>query len=109
MEGIFLRNYSRLLKQVEDWLESGEIHHLLRDVLPAYWKKRLEDEEKKLAKKRMAVLIVLPEEQHSGIMEYFQRYLGAPERMVWLKNSMYKEVFGETAGERLLRLNNIEW
>ena len=29
--------------------------------------------------------------------------------MLWLKNSVYVEVFGETAGGRLLRLNNVEW
>ena len=87
-------------------MESGEIRHLLRDVLPAYWKKRVEDEEKKRAKKLMAVRIMSPEEQHPGIMEHFRRNLGAPERMISLKNSVYMEVFGETAGGRLLRLNN---
>ena len=66
-----LGKYRRLLKQVEDWSESGEIRHLLRDVLPAHWKKWVEDEEKKRAKKRMAVRIISPEEQHPGIMEYF--------------------------------------
>ena len=40
-----LRKYRRL-KQVEESSESDEIRHLLRDVLPAYWKKRVEDEEK---------------------------------------------------------------
>ena len=69
----------------------------------------MEDEEKKRAKKRMAVRIMSPEEQHPGIMEYFRRNLGAPERMISLKNSVYVEVFGETAGGRLLRLNNVEW
>ena len=29
--------------------------------------------------------------------------------MISLKNSVYMEVFGKTAGERLLRLNNVEW
>ena len=37
--GRYLRKYRRLLKQVEDWSQSGEIRHPLRDVLPAYWKK----------------------------------------------------------------------
>ena len=105
----YLRKYRQLLKQVEDWSESGEIRQFLRDVLPAYWKKRMEDEEKKRAKKRMAVHIMAPEEQHPGIMEYFGRNLGAPERMILLKNSVYVEVFGETAGGRLLRLNNVQW
>ena len=36
------RKYRRLLKQVEDWSESGKICHLLRNVLPVYWKKRAE-------------------------------------------------------------------
>ena len=71
----YLRKYRQLLKQVEDWSESGEIRQFLRDVLPAYWKKRMEDEEKKRAKKRMAVHIMSPEEQHPGIMEYFRRNL----------------------------------
>ena len=69
----------------------------------------MEDEEKKRAKKRMAVRIMSPEEQHPGIMEYFRRNLGVPKRMISLKNSVYVEVFGETAGGRLLRLNNVEW
>ena len=56
----YLRRYRRLLKQVEDWVESGEVRHLLRDVLPAYWKKRV-------SKKRMAVRIMSPEEQHRAV------------------------------------------
>ena len=78
----YLRRYRRLLKQVEDWSESGEIPHLLRDVLRAYWNKRVEDEEKKRVKKRMAVRIMSPEEQQPGNMEYLRRNLGAPERMI---------------------------
>ena len=65
----YLRKYRRLLKQGEDWTESSEIRHLLRDVLPSYWKKRVEDEEKKRAKKRLAVRIMSPEDQHPRIME----------------------------------------
>ena len=65
------RKYRSLLTQVEDWSDSGEICHLLRDVLPAYWKKRVEDDQKRLAKKHMAEHIMSPEEQHRGIMEYF--------------------------------------
>ena len=98
-----------MLKQVEDWSESGEIGHPLGDVLPAYWKKRGEDKDKKGAKKGMAVRIMSPEERHPGILEYFRRNLGAPERMISLKNSVYVEVFGETARASLLRLNNVEW
>ena len=97
------------MKQVEDWSESSEIRHLLRDVLPSYWKKPVEDEEKKLAKKRLAVRIMSPEDQHPRIMEYFRRNLGKPDRMISMKNSVYAEVFGDTAGGRLLRLNNLEW
>ena len=59
----------------------------------------MEDEEKKQAKKRMAVRIMSPEEQHPGIMEYFQGNLKAMERMILLKNSVYLEVFVETAGD----------
>ena len=105
----YLRKYHRLLKQSEDWSESGEIRHLLQNVLPAYWKKWVEDEEKKRAKKCMAVHIMSPVEQHPGIMEYFRRNLGAPERMISLKNFVYLEVFGEMARERLFRPNNVEW
>ena len=42
-------------------------------------------------------------------MENFRRNLGAPEQMISLKNSVYVEVLGKTAGGRLLRLNNVEW
>ena len=66
----YLRKYRRLLRQVEDWSESGEICHLLRDVLPAFWKKGVEEEEKKRAKKRMTVRIMSLGEQHPGIIEY---------------------------------------
>ena len=105
----YLRKYRPLLKQVEDWSESGEIRHILRDVLQAYLKKRVEDEQKKWAKKRMAVHIMSPDAQHPGIIEYFRRNFGSPERMISLKNSVYVEVFGETAGGRLLRLSSVEW
>ena len=77
--------------------------------LPSYWKKRVEDEEKKRAKKRLAVRIMSPEDQHHRIMEYFWRNLGEPDRMISMKNSVYVEVFGDTAGGRLLRLDNVEW
>ena len=43
----YLRTYHRLRKQVEDWSPSSEIRHLLRDVLLSYWKKHVQDEEKK--------------------------------------------------------------
>ena len=95
--GRLLGRYPRLLKQDEDWSESGKICHLLRNVLPAYWKKLIEDEEKRRAKKRMAVRIMSPEEQHPGMMQYFGRNLEAPELMIFLKKSVYEEVFGETA------------
>ena len=68
----------------------------------------MEKEEKKRAKKRLAVRIMSPEDQHPGIMEYFRRNLGEPDQMIPMKNSVYSEVFGGTAGGRLLRLNNAE-
>ena len=106
---LILRKNRPLLMQVGDWSASSEICHLLRHVLPAYWKKSVEDKEKKRAKKRKAVHIILPEEEQLGIMEYFSRNLEAPEQMISVKNSVCVEVFGETAGRRLLRLNNLKW
>ena len=46
----------------------------------------MEDEEKKQAKKRLAVRIMLPEDQHPRIMEYFRRNLGEPDQMITMKN-----------------------
>ena len=80
-----------------------------KDVLPGHWKRRVEDEEKKRAKKRVAVRIMAAEDTHAGIMEFFRRNLGEPNRMLGLKNAVYVEVFGDTMGQRLLRLNNVEW
>ena len=54
----YLRKYRRLLKQLEDWSESSVTRHLLRDVLRAYFKKRVEHKEKKRANKRIAVRIM---------------------------------------------------
>ena len=105
----YLRKYRRSLKLVEDWNESSEIRHLLKDVLPGHWKRRVEDEEKKRAKKRVAVRIMAAEDTHAGIMEFFRRSLGEPNRMLGLRNAVYVEVFGDTMGQRLLRLNNVEW
>ena len=105
----YLRKYRRILKLVEDWNESSEIRHLLKDVLPGHWKRRVEDEEKKRAKKRVAVRIMAAEDTHAGIMEFFRRNLGEPNRMLGLKNAVYVEVFGDSMGQRLLRLNNVEW
>ena len=45
----YIRKYRRSLKLVEDWNESSEIRHLLKDILPGHWKRRVEDEEKKRA------------------------------------------------------------
>ena len=105
----YLRKYRRCLKLVEDWNEASEIRHLLKDVLPGNWKRRVEDEEKKRAKKRVAVRIMAAEDTHAGIMEFFRRNLGEPNRMFELKNAVYVEVFGDSMGQRLLRLNNVEW
>ena len=69
----------------------------------------MEDEEKKRAKKRLAVRIMAAEDTHAGIMEFFRRNLGEPNRMLGLKNAVYVEVFGDSMGRRLLRLNNVEW
>ena len=105
----YIRKYRRGLKLVEDWNESSEIRHLLKDVLPGHWKKRVEDEEKKRAKKRVAVRIMASEDTHAGIMEFFRRNLGEPSRMLGLTNIVYVEVFGDTMGQRLTRLNNAKW
>ena len=104
----YIRKYRRSLKLVEDWNEASEIRHLLKDVLPGHWKKRVEDEEKKRAKKRVAVRIMASDDAHAGIMEFFWRNLGEPSRMLGLKNAVYVEVFGDTMGQRLMRLNNAE-
>ena len=105
----YLRKYRRCLNLVEDWNEASEIRHLLKDVLPGNWKRRVEDEERKRAKKRVAVRIMAAEDTHAGIMEFFRRNLGEPNRMLGLKNAVYVEVFGDSMGQRLLRLNNVEW
>ena len=105
----YIRKYRRSLKLVEDWNEASEIRHLLKDVLPGHWKRRVEDEEKKRAKKRVAVRIMASEDTHARIMEFFQRNLGEPSQMLGLKNAVYMEVFGDTMGQRLMRLNNVEW
>ena len=69
----------------------------------------MEDEEKKRAKKRVAVRIMASEDTHAGIMESFWQNLGEPSRMLGLKNAVYVEVFGNTMGQRLMRFNNAEW
>ena len=94
---------------MEDWNEASEIRHLLKDILPGHLKRRMEDDEKKRAKKRVAVRIMASEDTHAGIMEFFRRNLGEPSRMLGLKNAVYVEVFGDTMGQRLMRLNNVEW
>ena len=105
----YIRKYRRSLKLVEDWNVASEIGHLLKDVLPGHWKRRVEDEEKKRAKKRVAVRIMASEDTHAGIMEFSWRNLGEPSRMLGLKNAVYVEVFANTMGQRLMRLNNAVW
>ena len=105
----YIRKYRRSLKLVEDWNEASEIRHLLKDVLPGNWNRRVEDEEKKRAKKRVAVWIMASEDTHAGIMEFFRRNLAEPSQMLGLRNAVYVEVFGDTMGQRLMRLNNVEW
>ena len=105
----YIRKYRRSLKLVEDWNESSEIRHLLKDVLPGHWKKKVEDEEKKRARKRVAVRIMASEDTHAGITEFFRRNLGEPSRMLGLKKAVYVEVFAYTMGQRLMRLNNAQW
>ena len=74
----YIRKYRRSLKLVEDWNEASEIRHLLKDVLPGHWKRRVVDEEKKRTKKRVAVRIMASEDTHAGIMEFFRRTLSEP-------------------------------
>ena len=94
---------------MEDWSESSEIHHLLRDVIPSYCKKRAAEAERKRAKKPLAVRIMSPEDEHPRILEYFHRNVGEPDLMIPMKILVCVEVFGDTAGGCLLRLNNVEW
>ena len=56
---------------MEDLNEASEIRHLLKDVLPGHWKRRVEDEENKRAKKRVALRIMASEDNHAGMMEFF--------------------------------------
>ena len=79
---------------------------LKADLHDAIREKRICTEEQCL---HCLVRIMLLDEQHPGFMEYFLLNLGASERMLSLKNSVYVEVFSQTAGGRLLRLNNVEW
>ena len=53
--------------------------------------------------------IMAAEDTHAGIMEFFRRNLGEPNRMLGLKDAVYVEVFRDSMGQRLLRLNNVEW
>ena len=92
------------LDNAKDWNEASEIRHLLKDFLPGHWKRRVEDEERKRAKKHVAVRIMASEDTHAGIMEFFWQNLGEPSRMLGLKNAVYVEVFGNTMGQRLMRL-----
>ena len=105
----YICKYRRSLKLVEDWNEASENRHLLKNALPGHWKRRVEDEEKKRAKKRVAVRIMASEDTNAGLTEFFRRNLGEPSGMLGLKNAVYVEVFGDTMGQRLMRLNNVEW
>ena len=49
------------------------------------------------------------EDTHAGILEFFWRNLGEPSQRLGLKNAVYMEVFGDTMGQKLTRLNNAEW
>ena len=69
----------------------------------------MDDEEKKRARKHVAVRIMASEDTRAGIMEFFRRNLGEPSRMLGLKSAVYVDVFGDTMGQRLTRLNNAEW
>ena len=94
---------------VEDGNESADIRHLLKDVLPNYWKRKVEDEEKKGAKQRVAVKIMYGPQYHGHPQEYFRRNIGEPDRMISMHQSLYVEVFGEAARQRLLRLHKQAW
>ena len=56
----------------------------------------------------MAVRIMASEDTHAGRTEFFRRNLCEPSRMLGLKNAVYVEVLGDTMGQRLMRLNNVE-
>ena len=63
---------------MEDWNEASKIRHLLKDVLPGHWKRKVEDEEKKRAKKRVTVRIMASEDTHAGIMGFFRQTSASP-------------------------------
>ena len=68
----------------------------------------MQEEEKKLAQKRMVVRILSPEEQQSGTMGFFQLTQGELERMTLLENSVFLVVVGNMAGGGPFRLYNAE-
>ena len=105
----YIRKYRRSLKLMEDSNGSSEIRHLLKDILPGHWKRRVEDTETKRAKKRVSVRIMASEDTHAGITRFFRRNLRETSRMLGLKNAVHVKVFGDTMGQRLMCLKNAEW
>ena len=57
----------------------------------------------------MAVRIMASGDTHVGKMGSLRQNVGEPSRMLGLKNVVYVEVFGDTTGQRLMRLKNAEW
>ena len=48
----------------------------------------MEDEEKRRAKKHLAVRLMSLEDRHPRIMEYFRRNLGESDRMISMMNTV---------------------
>ena len=101
----FLRKYRQSLKLVEDWNESSEIRHLLKDVLPGHWKRRVEDEEKKRAKKRVAVRIMAAKDTHAGIIEFFRR-----NNVVWRRGEQLsmQVIFARMSLDEIVKYITVE-
>ena len=102
----YLRKCRQKLRMVEDWNESAEIRHLLKDALPNNLKWKGEDEEEKPAKEKGAVKIMYWPHFHGHRRECFRRNMGEPDRMISMRQSLYVAVFWEAAGQGLLRLDN---
>ena len=105
----YLPKYRRKLRMVEDWNKLSEIWHLLKDALRTFWKKKVEDGEKKRAKRRVAGKIIYGAENNVHLQECFSQNIGAPGGMISMHQSLYVEAFWQGPGQRLLRLHNQVW
>ena len=74
-------------RYVEDWTEESEAARVY-DMLPYNWQEKVQAEEQKRGRWRTVVKILLPQQQHQGLLQWINSGVTAHSGFGTMKNAL---------------------